>query len=198
MTALAAVSILTRLLKSALFLQSLTEVVDMIIRVSEIPDEGLRIEGPDSLGRPFVDPAWTLTHVDLMVERDGDAVFVRGRLGARVPQVCGRCLEPFVTALAPEVEARFLPAPSGRAEERELGSDDLETDVYMHDQLDLGALVETETNLVLPMKPLCREECRGLCPVCGGNRNVTACGCPERGTDARWAPLKGLADRLTR
>jgi len=170
----------------------------MIVRVSEIPDEGLRIEGPDSLGQPFADPAWTLSGVDLLVERDGDAVFVQGRLGARVPQVCGRCLEPFATEVAPEVEARFLPAPSGRAEERELGSDDLETDVYMNDQLDLGALVETETSLALPMKPLCREDCRGLCPVCGANRNVTACGCPERGTDARWAPLKGLADRLAR
>jgi len=170
----------------------------MIIRVSEIPDEGIRIEGPEAFGQPFADRSWTLAAVDLLVEKDAEAVFVRGRLEARVPQVCGRCLEPFETAVAPDVETRFLPAPSGRAEERELGTDDLETDVYANDQLDLGALVETETTLALPMKPLCREDCRGLCPVCGVNRNVTACACPERPSDPRWAPLKGLADRLSR
>ena len=49
-----------------------------------------------------------------------------------------------------------------------------------HGQLDLNALLETETTLGLPMKPLCREDCRGLCPVCGGNRNITACACEER------------------
>jgi uncharacterized protein len=170
----------------------------MIIRVSEIPEEGIRIEGPESFGQPFADRSWTLSDVDLTVEKDAGAIFVRGRLGARVPQVCGRCLEPFEIAVTPEVETRFLPAPSGRAEERELGADDLETDVYANGQLDLGVLVETETSLALPMKPLCREDCRGLCPVCGVNRNVTACACPERPRDPRWAPLKGLADRLTR
>lgn len=170
----------------------------MIIRVSEIPDEGIRIEGPEALGQPFADRSWGLSDADLTVEKDGDAVFVHGRLEARVPQVCGRCTEPFEIEVRPEVETRFLPAPSGRAEERELGTDDLETDVYTNDQIDLGALVETETNLALPMKPLCREDCRGLCPVCGGNRNLAACDCPEPPSDPRWAPLKGLADRLSR
>ena len=76
-----------------------------------------------------------------------------------------------------------------------MGADDLETDVYQHGQLDLTALLETETSLALPMKPLCREGCRGLCPVCGGNRNVTACACETRVPDPRWAALKGWAER---
>ena len=170
----------------------------MIIRVSEIPDEGLRIDGPEAFTRPFADSDWTLDGVELALEKDADAVFVRGRLEARVPLVCGRCLEPFEMLVAPEVDTRFLPAPEGRAEERELASADLDSDVYAQDQLDLGALVETETTLALPMKPLCREDCRGLCSVCGGNRNVTACACPEPATASRWAALKGLADRLPR
>lgn len=170
----------------------------MVIRVSEIPQEGLKIEGVATLPRPFEDPAWTLEGLSLTVEKDGETVFVRGTMAARVPLVCGRCLEPFLLGVASVVDARFVPSPQGRAEERELGADDLETDVYEHDLLDIGALVVTETALGVPMKPLCREECRGLCPICGGNRNLAPCGCQAAPADPRWAPLRGLADRLSR
>jgi uncharacterized protein len=53
-------------------------------------------------------------------------------------------------------------------------------------------VVETETTLALPMKPLCRDDCRGLCPVCGGNRNLVACACAQRTPDPRLAVLKDL------
>jgi len=119
----------------------------------------------------------------------------RRKIEARVPLTCGRCLEPYTVTVHPSVDARFVPAPATRGEERELGADDLETDVYQHGQLDLTALLETETNLALPMKPLCGEGCRGLCPVCGGNRNVTACACETHVPDPRWAALKGWAER---
>ena len=74
---------------------------------------------------------------------------------------------------------------------------DLETDVYDHDQVDLNVLLETETTLGLEMKPLCSEGCRGLCPTCGANRNAEPCACAPT-ADPRWAPLKGLADRLSK
>ena len=65
------------------------------------------------------------------------------------------------------------------------------------DQLDLGRVLETETTLALPMRALCREDCRGLCPVCGGNRNAEACACRSEATDPRWAALRGLVVRAT-
>ena len=170
----------------------------MIIRVSDIPDDGLQIEGATALERPFADPSWTLEDLSLRVEKDGDAVFVSGRLAARVPQGCGRCLEPFQVAVEPSIEARFVPDAASPGEERELGARDLDTDVYRDGQLDLRALVETETSLALPMKPLCREDCRGLCAVCGGNRNLVACSCETAAPDPRWAPLKNLAGRISR
>jgi len=95
------------------------------------------------------------------------------------------------------VDTRLVPAPAARGEERELGADDLETDVYDRDQIDLSVLIETETTLGLPMKPLCREGCRGLCPSCGASRNGEPCGCAPA-VDPRWSQLKGLADRLSR
>ncbi len=169
----------------------------MVIRVSEIPEEGLRLEGLSAFPAPFQDSAWRLEDVVLAVEKDGDVVFVHGRVQSRVPQVCSRCLEPYEAEVDANVETRLVPAPAARGEERELGRDDLETDVYDHDQIDLNALLETETTLGLPMKPLCSESCRGLCPTCGGNRNTTPCACAPA-LDPRWAPLKGLADRLSK
>ncbi|HEX9418584.1 MAG TPA: DUF177 domain-containing protein [Methylomirabilota bacterium] len=169
----------------------------MVIRVSEIPEEGLRLEGLSAFPAPFQDSAWRLEDVLLAVEKDGDVVFVHGRVQSRVPQVCSRCLEPYEAEVDANVETRLVPAPAARGEERELGRDDLETDVYDHDQIDLNALLETETTLGLPMKPLCSESCRGLCPTCGGNRNTTPCACAPA-ADPRWAPLKGLADRLSK
>ena len=170
----------------------------MLVRVSEIPEEGLQIKGASSFSRPFLDPAWRLDDVVLRVEKEGPTVLVRGRLAARVPLICGRCLDPFQVMVEPVVDARFVPNPSGREEESELEAEALETDVYARDVLDLTVVLETETTLGLPMKPLCRETCRGLCPICGGNRNVTSCACEERRPDPRWVPLKGWAERLSK
>jgi uncharacterized protein len=169
----------------------------MMIRVSEIPDEGLLIEGPERLPEPFGDPSWRLTELSLLVEREGTDVSVRGRLAAEVPLACGRCLERFPVRVATAVDTRFVPRPAGGREELELGSEDLELDFYADDLLNLTQLVETETTLQLPMKPLCREDCRGLCPVCGGNRNLVDCGCEVKFPDPRMAVLKDLAARLS-
>ncbi len=167
----------------------------MLIQVADIPPEGLHIEGTADFPRPFQDAEWKLDDLSLTLEKEGETVFMRGDLQARVPLACGRCLEPYTVTVHPTVDARFVPAPAVRGEEHELGADDLETDVYQHGALDLTALLETETTLALPMKPLCREGCRGLCPICGGNRNVMACACEAPAPDSRWAALKGWAER---
>lgn len=169
----------------------------MFIRVSEIPKDGLAIDGVDELPQPFQDPDWRLEALSLFVERDNDDVLVRGSLEARVSQTCSRCLEPFPLALVAPVDTRYCPGPPARNEEVELRSDDLEVDFYRDDVIDLDRLIQTEAELGLPMKPLCRADCRGLCSVCGSNRNVTPCVCETRVPDPRLGALKDLADRLS-
>ena len=164
----------------------------MQIRVSEIPDEGLQVLDPGALGPIYPDPAWTLDTVSLLVERQGQTVAVTGSFEATAHQACGRCLEPLVARVAPDVDLQLVPPPSVRQGETELAQDDLEVDFYQGDLLDLGSLLRSETDLALPMKPLCRPDCRGLCPVCGGNKNVTECRCDARGPDPRLAPLEAL------
>lgn len=167
----------------------------MIIRVSDIADEGLLIANAGEFVAPFSDRSWRLDSVRLHVSRDGDDVVVVGEIGASVPLTCGRCVEEFRVDVRPTVDVRFLPRPA-LTDDVELGADDLDLDFYANDELNLAALIETETTLALPMKPLCRPDCQGLCPVCGGNRNVVQCACPPRPPDPRLTALKDLAARL--
>lgn len=164
----------------------------MVIRVSEIPDDGLRVESPSAFGALYPDEGWSLDAVSLGIERRGREVVVSGRFAATARLVCSRCLEPLLARIGPEVDLHLLPVPGVRQGEVELGRDDLELDFYQGDTLDVAGLVRSETDLALPMKPLCRADCRGLCPVCGGNRNVTVCACGSTGTDPRLAALEAL------
>lgn len=164
----------------------------MIIQVSELPEEGLTFDDVGAFPSAFGDASWRLDAVNVSLTPDGTDVVVHGRIDATVPQVCGRCLESFPAPVMANVDLTLTPRPGDR-DNRELGQDDLDVDFYVGGELDLDRLVEAETTLALPMKPLCRTDCRGLCPVCGVNRNVTACECQERQPDPRLAALKNLA-----
>jgi uncharacterized protein len=167
----------------------------MIIKVSEIPDEGIQIEGVAAIPAQFADPTWELRALSLFIEKDRADVLVEGTLEARVPLLCGRCLETFSFLVKSHLSVRYAPKPV-RKDEIELTSDDLEVDFYDQDTLDLTTLVRTETLLALTMKPLCREECKGFCPVCGGNRSLSPCTCEVKLSDPRLEVLRGLAERL--
>src|SRR5882672_6771854 len=134
----------------------------MMIRVSELEEEGLAVTDPRALEPAFADPSWRLDALGLQIAPDGADVVVQGRLTATVPQMCGRCLESFPARVEANVDVRLMPRPA-TGDAIELGRDDLDVDFYVDDQLDLKRVVETETTLALPMKPLCREDCRGLC-----------------------------------
>ena len=168
----------------------------MKIRVSEIPDEGLRVDSVADLAGLFPEEGWSLDGVGLLIGRHRGEVSVTGAFRATARLLCGRCLEPLVSAIAQEVDLHLLPssglAAGARRQEVELGMDDLEVDFYQGDTLDVARLLRSETHLALPMKPLCRLDCGGLCPVCGGNRNLTACQCGIRRVDSRLAPLEAL------
>jgi DUF177 domain-containing protein len=163
----------------------------MMIRVSELQDEGLTIDDASALAGAFGDPSWHLERVYLEVKPDGVDVVVQGELSATVPQTCGRCLETLPARVNATVDVRLLPRPA-TADPVKLAPDDLDVDFYANGEVDVARVVETETTLALPMKPLCRDDCRGLCAVCGGNRNVVECACVQRAPDPRLAVLKDL------
>ena len=116
-----------------------------------------------------------------------------GRVQAPLELACSRCGEPFGLPVDAPFDIRCLPATEASTEvDREIEENDLETSYYRDDQIDLNELIREQFYLVLPMKPLCREDCRGLCVQCGTNLNVASCECAPAWEDPRLAPLKGL------
>ncbi|HEV3140083.1 MAG TPA: DUF177 domain-containing protein [Vicinamibacterales bacterium] len=106
---------------------------------------------------------------------------------------CSRCLEPFCQGVDAHFDLRYQPHSANIGEdEREIEEDDLSTAFYENDEIDLGQLMREQCYLALPMKPLCREDCRGLCPVCGMNLNRGNCSCKVEWDDPRLAALKKL------
>ncbi len=106
---------------------------------------------------------------------------------------CSRCLEPFTLPLDASFDLRYQPHAANTGEgEREIEADDLTTAFYEDETIDLGQLMREQFYLALPMKPLCRADCRGLCPDCGTNLNRETCGCKREWEDPRLAVLEKL------
>jgi uncharacterized protein len=126
----------------------------------------------------------------------GEAFQVSGRVRTRLELSCSRCLEAFEVPVDTDFELRYVPQTENAGEsEREIAEDDLTTAYYREGMLDIGDLLREQLQLALPMKPLCREACRGLCPECGTNLNRATCDCVPKWEGARLAPLKGLLNR---
>ena len=127
------------------------------------------------------------------VHKDKDKFRLVGHVKTELELSCSRCLEPFRFPVDADFDLRFLPASEMVTEdEREVPEADLGTSYYRDDKIDLNELLREQFYLALPMKPLCREECKGLCPQCGTNLNTGTCDCSPVWEDPRLAPLKDL------
>ena len=124
---------------------------------------------------------------DVLVDADlawaQEDVVVTATVRARWESTCRRCLEPASGEIVARVREVYEP-----------GSDGEETYRLDGTKVDLVPLVRDAVLLHLPPAPLCREECRGLCPRCGANLNEGECGCDPSPPDARWAALDALKD----
>ena len=118
---------------------------------------------------------------------------VKGRLEGRVAGECGRCLAQFSLPADQKFELYFYPADAiDRSEEVAVSADDLDYGFYEGTGILLSDVVGEQLQLWLPMRPLCREDCRGVCPECGADRNEAECSCADRKVDPRWEALQKL------
>lgn len=173
----------------------------MRYKIKDIPPEGVLLELPltqdllrQALDGTDADLANCSGSVRLELSRTGYDVVVYGTLNAMLTLPCGGCLKPTTSLLSVPIKTVFTLADEGGADELSDDALDDDADVAHHDgiSLDLEPTVRELLILSVPMAPRCRENCLGLCVVCGGDRNETACGHSQAPVDVRFAPLKDL------
>ena len=126
--------------------------------------------------------------VEAVIDRSNRQLVLQAEVQSGGVFLCDRCLEEFQKDVASGYSILYVQGeepPAGQEEDHEVQY--LPADANM---IDLGEDVRQFLTLSLPLKVLCRENCAGLCPVCGGNRNTTRCSCTVEETDPRWATLK--------
>lgn len=164
----------------------------MKIIVSEIPDEGMDLDITEQIGSEAV-KITSPVHAVLHIKKTGAEVMVNGMVSGDVELQCSRCLASFPLHVESAFDVVYDPAEAvARDEHHELKSDELDTGFYKQDTLDTDELLAEQLILSIPMKPLCSAECKGLCPVCGADRNTTDCGCEIKEADPRLKVLEQL------
>ncbi len=130
--------------------------------------------------------------VDAVAELLGSEIRIRGHLGTRLNVKCDRCLTPVDLPIERDFDLFYRPMREiARDEEIEVPEDESEVGFYSGEGIELADVLAEQVNLSVPMKIVCREDCQGLCPVCGIDRNVEKCNCAERKKDSPFASLKG-------
>ncbi len=118
---------------------------------------------------------------------------VSGALHTRLELACARCLEIVLEEVSRDFDLYYRPVSSiAREEEVHLRADDTEIGFFRSDGLFLADILAEQVLLALPMKVICRSDCRGLCPHCGSNLNSEECRCETHAADPRLAPLARL------
>lgn len=175
------------------------------IKVDTIPVEGLSIDFQ-------LEPAWLKeitqerslgfvpsgpVEVQGELTKTGQGILFRGRIKGKIRLQCSRCLESFLKGLNEPVglEWRLISAPlkpSDKGKEAGLKIEDLESGLVQDGVLDLSENILEEVILTIPIQPLCRESCFGLCPVCGENKNTNPCQCKSKEDNGPFTILKKL------
>jgi uncharacterized protein len=178
----------------------------MVIDLTTLADDAVPVAAdipPPALDAPAEDfVAVGPVHIEGTIERGGAEVYqFRGRMQARLSLTCARCAEPFELPVDAPVDLRFVPASSdapssspvdGDEDGHEMDDEDPAVVPYDAPRIDLAQVAREQCYLALPMKPLCRPDCQGLCPQCGINRNTGTCTCENQWEDPRLAGLKSL------
>lgn len=174
----------------------------MYIRTVDIPGEGLDV--PAAKGTKWVpgvlegvDPypleSWRMVSAELFLTMEGRDVFAEGAIAVEGEALCDRCTEAvpvrlagtFHTVLVPKEEESGLPKV-------ELHEEDLEVAYYDGVGIEVADILREQAALALPSKVLCRDDCRGICPACGANRNREECSCREETGNRPFDVLKNL------
>ena len=173
----------------------------MKIKIDEITEEGLELasdENPEAIGLEERDIFQSPVKIDVRITMSGDNIYIKARLNTEISLECSRCLEPFQSKIKDSFQLVFIPKSyfnNNYEEEVELTRDELDINYYEGEYLDISDIIRQQLLLDIPVKPLCKKDCLGLCPVCGVNRNIEKCSCCNKNIDPRLSMLKNLFDK---
>lgn len=123
----------------------------------------------------------------------GNEVFVKGHVDTRAQVECDRCLKPVELPVSADFELEYITGSEYEASSvAALTEAEMSVSVFDGDAIDVDEIVKEQILLAVPTRMLCREECKGICPECGNDRNAGECDCVTKEIDPRWAALKTL------
>lgn len=132
--------------------------------------------------------------MELTVVREYDHIRVHGSVATRVGLTCSRCLAEYEGDVVSKFTIFYTKSVEAQPEDEvELGEEDLISVSYCGDEIDFSAEIAEQVLLEIPYKPLCMEDCLGLCPICGVDRNTVPCSCSENKASMAFSSLKGLS-----
>ena len=171
----------------------------MFLSVRELEQKDVRFEetlapGQLSFELEDVKQAGPLTAAGMAELVSGaEEILVTGNLQVQMTGACDRCLEPLALPVVCEFDLSYVPADdAGGKPEAEIKTGDTEIGYYHGNGLELNDVLREQVLLSIPMQKLCREDCLGICPHCGQNRNLVICDCRVEAVDDRWSALKNL------
>jgi len=137
-------------------------------------------------------------HSQLRVRLSGERVMINGGVVADLEVTCCRCAKGFPQHVEKTFSVEYWPDPKvdHEGEELELTYDELDIGFYRDDKIDLSAVVTEQILLDIPMKPVCRESCKGLCDQCGADLNEETCGCTATRVDPRLEVLAQIKNKM--
>jgi uncharacterized protein len=167
----------------------------MLIDVDRLTKEGMAFSKDfDFLNVDLVDENAVFlepVHAEAVVRKVGEDVWIQGRITTRLSFVCSRCLTPYEVPIDSRFDLVLLPEDLESAKD-ELAEDDLDRMYYYDRRIDLRDVILEQLNLTFPPKPLCSEDCEGICAVCGELIRDGKCTCQVKDPDPRLQNLKFL------
>jgi uncharacterized protein len=181
----------------------------MLIRVRELELRKLEFNEdlqPGAIEYGFdlrqVGPLHTEGRAELVVEHRGhhdnvEDIRIVGSLAVQVETNCARCLDPVSHSLNWSFDLLYRPTGADTVgDEVAISEADTEISYYQGEGVLLEDVLREQVLLATPVKMLCQEDCKGLCPQCGSNRNVEQCNCDQHPVDPRWEALSDIKKKL--
>ncbi len=123
----------------------------------------------------------------------GNEVFVNGHVETQAEVECDRCLQPVAQPVSADFELEYISDTDYESSSVvELTEAEMAVSVFDGHGIDVDEVVKEQIVLAVPTRMLCRDDCKGICPECGNDRNQGECSCKEKEIDPRWAALKNL------